>query len=108
MLDLRQHEVSGLREEGLVRAQGESMLLFDNAGFSEKDWKSLRNLHQSEKRKSPWTTGKKHRVLVRCSDDMDPVRLRWRYLFNFYLPSAVKHECRRHSSDESRATQNSV
>jgi hypothetical protein len=64
MLDLRQHDAGGLREEGLVRCQGESMLLFDDAGFSDKDWKSLRNLHQSEKRKSPWTTGETHRVLV--------------------------------------------
>lgn len=58
MLDLRDHPTDDLREAGLARAQCEAMLLFDNGGFDDKDWTSFQNLHKSEKRKSPLTTGK--------------------------------------------------
>jgi hypothetical protein len=33
------------------------MLLFDDGGFTDKDWISLSNISQSEKKKSPATTG---------------------------------------------------
>lgn len=57
MLDLRQHPLVGLRFPNLDRVQGDAMILFDDAGFQPKDWKSLINIHQSEKKKSPFTTG---------------------------------------------------
>ena len=55
MLDLRKHSVEGLRCEGLQRAQSEAMILFHDGGFQEKDWISLCNISQSEKKKSPAT-----------------------------------------------------
>ena len=59
MLDLRQHKVTGLRNKKLKRCQGPAFILADNgSGFEDRNWNSLQNLHQSEKRHSPCEIGR--------------------------------------------------
>ncbi|KAK3281745.1 hypothetical protein CYMTET_10479 [Cymbomonas tetramitiformis] len=58
LLDLRRHPTRGLRHPGLERAQSEALVLFDDGGFKERDWRSLRRMYRSEKENSPTDTGR--------------------------------------------------
>jgi hypothetical protein len=57
ILDLRRHSSQGL-DERLHRFAGPAFVLADNgSGFAKRDWKSLQNLHNSEKQDSPSEIG---------------------------------------------------
>jgi HEPN domain-containing protein len=59
LLDLRSHCMEGLRHPELARCAGPAFVLADNGvGFDERNWRSLQNLHQSEKKDSPREIGR--------------------------------------------------
>jgi hypothetical protein len=58
-LDLRCHDISNIREKGLMKYYGPAFVLVDNGrGFDDNNWKSLQNLNQSGKRNSPADIGR--------------------------------------------------
>ena len=50
--------VSSLAKSQLSKFCGPALLAFNNALFSEKDWKSIQKLQQSEKAENPFKVGK--------------------------------------------------
>jgi sacsin len=59
MLDLRRHPAASVRPplEARQGLQGEAILFYDNAGFKDRDWRSLQFMCDSEKRQSPHEAG---------------------------------------------------
>eukprot|EP00929_Paragymnodinium_shiwhaense_P109155 TRINITY_DN754_c5_g1_i1.p1 TRINITY_DN754_c5_g1~~TRINITY_DN754_c5_g1_i1.p1 ORF type:complete len:4259 (+),score=1336.88 TRINITY_DN754_c5_g1_i1:96-12872(+) len=59
MLDLRKHSTANLRPPAAIRSelQGESIIFYDDAGFKDRDWVSLQNMCDSQKRQTPYETG---------------------------------------------------
>lgn len=59
LLDLRRHPCKSLREPVAARAllQSEAILFYDDAGFKDRDWRSIQFMCDSVKRQSPHEQG---------------------------------------------------
>ena len=57
-LDNRQHGTESLIVPGLEQFQGPSLLSFNDAKFTAKDWESIQKPEQSGKEKDPFKVGK--------------------------------------------------
>ncbi|CAK0871811.1 unnamed protein product [Prorocentrum cordatum] len=59
LLDLRRHPSKSLRPPSAARSllQGESIVFYDDAGFKQRDWRSLQFMCDSVKRQSPHEAG---------------------------------------------------
>lgn len=61
ILDLKHHPTSQIRQDHRTwreRLQGPAILFYDNGGFRDRDWESLQEIYNSEKRHSPSEVGK--------------------------------------------------
>ena len=57
-LDNRQHGTRSLIEPALARFQGPALLAYNDAVFTDKDWKSVQDMQQSVKAEDPFKVGK--------------------------------------------------
>jgi len=58
LLDLRRHPMAKLRPPAIRKdLQGESIMFYDDAGFKDRDWRSLQFMCDSQKRDSPYESG---------------------------------------------------
>ena len=60
MIDDRQHSVDDLPPDlkGLEKFQGPALLSWNNAVFSDDDWKSISKIYQSTKEEEPLKVGR--------------------------------------------------
>ena len=61
VLDLQHHPTDQIRQDHRTwreRFQGPAILFYDNGGFRDRDWESLQQIYNSEKRHSPSEVGK--------------------------------------------------
>jgi len=57
-LDSRQHGSTSLVHPGLAPFQGPALLAYNDAQFTDEDWKSIQNLQRSIKAEDPFKVGK--------------------------------------------------
>ena len=58
MIDPRHHSTDGLWRPGLAKFQGPALLSWNNAQFTENDWKSISKIHRSLKETDPMKVGR--------------------------------------------------
>ena len=57
-LDNRQHGTRLLVEPALARFQGPALMAYNDAAFTDRDWKSIQDMQQSVKAEDPFKVGK--------------------------------------------------
>ncbi|PFH47866.1 hypothetical protein AMATHDRAFT_6333 [Amanita thiersii Skay4041] len=58
VLDRRSHPAGNLIKSSLAKAQGPSLIAYNNAQFNERDWEAIQSIHQSSKRADTSKIGK--------------------------------------------------
>ena len=57
-LDNRQHGTQSVIHPKLVSFQGPSLMAYNDAAFTDKDWQSIQDMQQSVKAENPFKVGK--------------------------------------------------
>ena len=57
-IDERSHGQQNLLNRSLAKFQGPSLLAYNDAVFTDEDWKNVQKLKQSDKRSDPFKVGK--------------------------------------------------